>query len=182
MEKCIFEIEMDQDAKDKIEKFIKAFDIDAHINEIEQQEQPEDKEWPQYGDGYYFINSDGNIGDGHFYISNNPSGKNRLDIGNCFRTREEAEFEVERLKVLAEMKKFAEPKDRDWDDNNEHWLIAINTNRSIAINTNSGGVYYTYAATYKSNAIYFESQERAQECVKAIGADRIKKYYIGIKE
>jgi hypothetical protein len=167
MEKYIFE--MNEDAKNKIEKIIKLFGLDVHISE---QQIQEEKEWPQDVDDYYYIHSDGSISRSVFYL-NDSFCKNTLSIGNCFRTREEAEFEAERLKVLAEMKKFAEPEDRKWDGENQHWVIYLNIyNGSINID------YYTI---HKYDLIYFESAEKAEECVKAIGIGKIRKYYLGVE-
>ena len=164
MEKYV--LEMSEDAKDRIENFIKAYDLDAHIAKAEQ---PKEEQWPQNGDMYFRLDDTGCIYENK-YLSGSFDDQ-RIAIGNCFKTIEEAEFEVEQLKVLVEMKKFAEPKDMKWDGHKNRW--------SIFINVDNGGIYYTSATTYKSNAIYFESREKAEECVKAVGEDRIKKYYIG---
>lgn len=165
-----------EENKSKVEQFLKLLNIDTDITECENvlEDESKEKEWPQDGDGYYFINSVGVIADGFFYTTFNPYGKNRLDIGNCFKTKEEAEFELERLKVLAEMKKFAEPENRDWDGNIEHWCIYY----ECVIDS----IKFLCKMECKYDGIYFESAEKAQECVKAVGKDRIKKYYLRIKE
>ena len=170
MEKYTFE--MDKDTKDKIEQIIKTFDLDVNINKTEQQE-PEEK-WPQDHNEYYFMFSDGDIGYEYFHAYSPANDDRRLTFGNCFRTKEEAEFEAERLKVLAEMKKFAEPKDRKWDGINEHWGIWVNmTNKTI---------YYARVSHHKTNCIYFESREKAEKCVETIGEDQIMKFYARIGE
>ena len=71
------------------------------------------------------------------------------------------------------MKKFAEPEDREWDGKNKHWTIF----------SEYGCVYaYYYTSQKNLSCIYFESYEKAKECIKVIGEDRIKKFYTGIKE
>ena len=167
-----YKLTISEETKDKIEQFLKLLNVDADIVEAENVKEPEEKEWPQDVDDYYYIHSDGSISRSVFYL-NDSFCKNTLSIGNCFRTKEEADFEAGRLRVLAEMKKFAEPEDRKWDGENQHWIIYLNLyNGSINID------YYTI---HKYDLIYFESAEKAEECVKAIGIGKIRKYYLGVE-
>ena len=169
MEKYTFE--MDKDTKDKIEQIIKTFDLDVNINKTEQQE-PEEK-WPQDHNEYYFMFSDGDIGYEYFHAYSPANDDRRLAFGNCFRTKDEAVFEMERLIVINEMKKFAEPEDRVWDGINDHW--------SIYGSMPSKSIFYSSFNSKKSNCIYFESREKAEECLKTIGKDKIRKYYLGVE-
>ena len=179
-EKKTYEIEMTESQKDKIQTVLDIFASDIafglEFKEVKEVKESENikKEWPKQKDRYlFFSDSCGHIE----YVTwvGNPSDKQRFALGNCFKSREEAEFELERLKVLAEMRKFEEPKDREWDGSvNHHWFIFYDlTLNAIAIDR----LY-----CYKSSDIYFESQEVAEECIKAIGEDRIKKYYLGVME
>ena len=170
MEKYTFE--MDKDTKDRIENFIKAYDLDVRVNGIQQHRQ-EEKEWPQDGDTCYAISGSGII-KYTTWSSLTLSCRQVAEMGNCFRTREEAEFERDRLMVVAEMKKFAEPEDREWDGHNKHW--------SIWINIPSKSIFYAYVDDQRSNCIYFETKKKAEKCVKTIGEDRIKKYYLRVEE
>ena len=133
----------------------------------------ERKQWPQDGDVYYYIYSDGEITDSNFYL-NDSFCKNILSIGNCFKTKEEAEFELERLKVIAKMKKFAEPEDRKWDGHNKHWCLLYDCNSVF--------IQVICKMEFKYDCIYFESIEKAKKCVETVGKDRIKKYYLRVKE
>ena len=141
----------------------------------EEQKEEEVPSFPQEGDTYYYLYSDGAVGYDKYHAVFDTE-INRLSLGNYFKTKEEAEFEVERLKVLHEMKQFAEPKDYKWDSFNEHHYIYcrfLNNNNFVEIgNLNS----------CKSDEIYFESEEDAKACIKAVGEDRIKKYYLGIED
>ena len=169
MEEKEYRIKLTDKDKNKLEQVLKLVDIDVDMVEVENTK--EQKDYPHYGDKYYFSGSYGLIYTGHFGETYSES---RLSIGNYFKSEEEAEFEVERLKVLAEMKKFAESEDRKWDGFNEHWYPYYEFE--------DGFIMYNYKLTSKSNDIYFESAEKAQECVKTIGEDRIRKFYIGVKE
>ena len=168
-----YKLTISEETKDKIEQFLKLLNVDADIVEAENVKEPEEKEWPQDVDDYYYIHSDGSISRSVFYL-NDSFCKNTLSIGNCFRTREEAEFEAERLKVIAEMKKFAEPEDKKWDGHNKHWCFLYDCNSVF--------IQVICKITFKHDGIYFESEEKARECVEAVGEDRIMKYYVGVEE
>ena len=132
----------------------------------------EDKiKYPEVGTVYYYLNNTGDI-----YKStwgNHPIDKDRFNIGNYFETREEAEHQVERLKVITELKHFAEPKDRKWDDNNKHWYFYIHFMDDC--------LYYSYAFNAKHGEIYFSSKEDAIKAVETVGEDRVKKYYLEVE-
>jgi len=170
MQEKEYRIKLTEEDKNKLEQVLKLVDIIVDMVEVE--DTKEQKGFPQDGDDYYFLVSEGLIDDSFFIVGDSVS-EHRLSIGNCFKTREEAEFEVERLKVIAEMKKFAESEDREWDGENEHWMLYIDTH---------GDVNYGYNNLYRYAHIYFETQEKAKECVESIGEDRIRKFYLQIKE
>lgn len=103
--------------------------------------------------------------------------KNRLAIGNVFRTKEEAEFEIERLKVINELRQYAEPRDTKWDGKNDHYYITCTTFNSYENRIN---VYSS--PLYKHHDIYFSSFFRAWEAIEAVGKDRVKKYYLCVED
>ena len=127
------------------------------------------------GDRYCYITADGELR----FVSwqNDESDKNKLYIGNIFLTEEDAEFAVEHLKVIAELKKYAkEFSDEEWAQNNcvKKYYIFYNWSNGKV----SAG--YNYFSTY-GNQLLFESGEKAQEAINAVGEERIKKYYFGVK-
>ena len=156
------------------EEQINAIKVLIGDTETETQKE-EEKSFPRHGDRYCFIYSDGDIGDDYYGMSDNGE---HLSLGNVFKTREEAEFVVERLKVLHEMKQFAEPEDYKWDSFNEHHYIYY---RFLNLNTNNV-VEIGHVNSCKSDEIYFKSREDAVACIKAVGEDRIKKYYLRIED
>lgn len=143
--------------------------------EIEEQKEEEKEEipFPKKGDKFYFLLSDGEI-DYEYYNPTSRIHADRISTGNCFKTEEEAKFEVERRKVIHEMKKFAEPEDYVWDGENSHHYIYYNF-CCDAIRTG-----HTYS--YKKNVIFFKSTDDIRDCIEAVGEDRIIKYYLGVKE
>lgn len=126
------------------------------------------------GDRYCYITADGELR----FVSwqNDESDKNKLYIGNIFLTEEDAEFEVERLKVIAELKRYAkEFSDEEWRNGNTAKYLFYRSFPGNRIYITS-----TYSAHYP--CLYFESMEKAKQAFNAVGEERIKKYYFGVKE
>src|SRR5699024_807554 len=80
--------------------------LKQRISELEEQVK-EEQEFPQAGDEYWFITDRGMVFDSKF--ENKKSDRDSLEIGNFFKTKEQAEFAVEKLKVEAELLKFSRP-------------------------------------------------------------------------
>lgn len=99
------------------------------------------------------------------------------DIGNCFLTREEAEFEVERRKCETIMLKYGT---RDIESllqviNCAYYIFYDNFADKVKIGcTCCINNDYTYCIN--TGCIYFSSEEFAQKAIDEIGEDRIKKY------
>ena len=98
----------------------------------------------------------------------------RLSIGNAFHTKKEAEFALEKLKVIHELKQFAEPKNAVWDFNEYHYVICYDCT--------GDRIDYNCSPIDKYSDITFATEEMARKAVKAVGEDRIKKYYFEVKE
>ena len=125
---------------------------------------------PETGEQYFAINNNVNIG--HFPWWNDRTDRNLLSIGNVFRTREDAEFALERLKVITELRRLAKGFVPDWGDKNQKkWFLHYWTEVRPDFNM---------AANY--GVIYFQSREDAQAAIEAVGAKRLKKYYFMVGE
>lgn len=102
----------------------------------------------------------------------------RYEIGNCFKTEKEAKFALEKLKVEAELRRFAEENNEceiDWTDRKQNkWLICYNYDSK---NIDTG-----YDDTLRTHYIYFSSKEIAKQAIKHIGEERLKKYYFRIED
>lgn len=125
---------------------------------------------PNYGDKYYFIDENGiqeELWDGVYF-------DNFLyEIGNCFKTREEAAFELERLKVIAKMKEYS--FDPNWDDEYQpKYILVFDHKRKVVDNIHN--------PICQCCDIVFESEDTCKRCVREVGEDKIKKYYFRIKE
>ena len=126
------------------------------------------------GDEYFFLTVSGGVQRGIW--RDDMISLSMLSIGNMFLTEEDAEFAIERLKVIAELKKYAkEFSDEEWMNQSivKHYIIFDYEDHVI----NIGYVCFT-----KVSDIYFETEEKAQEAIKWVGEDRVKKYYLGVKE
>ena len=173
-ERKTYKVELTDTQKERLDKLLEFVGSDDYIKlkEIKQNnETVKEEEFPKKGDDYYYITSNGEISKVSFIGI--KIDLDSVSIGNCFKTKEEAEFELERLKVLTEIKKFAEPEDKEWDGYNSHWSICYAYDESkLKYNT----------TFYKRNDIYFESIEMAHKCIDSIGEDRIKKYYLRVED
>lgn len=130
----------------------------------------EEKEFPQDGDEYWYIDDEG-------YILNEKWDgldfeEYRLAIGNVFKTKEQAEFAVEKLKMEAELRKFSRPVFKEYEDN---YFIQINaSHHNLVVDTDEG--YQT------QGAIYFESRAITLQAIETVGEERIKKYLFGVED
>lgn len=90
-------------------------------------------------------------------------------IGNVFATIEAANFAGERLKVIAEMREWA----GDWNDT---WaLLYAGPNKVILSDIVTNG-------EFTRGEMRFATREDAKNCIRAVGADRIIKYYFCVRE
>ena len=128
-----------------------------------------EQEFPQVGDYYWRIGDDLEVKT--CVWADSVYGKKYSSIGNVFRTKEDAEFAVEKLKVEAELRKFSRPFELD---SYNHYIL-------LDIDGNSFRTDFTSYCPLQG-AIYFESEEKAQEAVSTVGEERIKKYLFGVED
>lgn len=133
-------------------------------------EELDNKRWkPKYSERYFTICADGQV-----ELDRNTGtvyDEVAFSIGNYFKTEEEAEFEVERLKVLEELKEFSyEFSDEDWKDNDivKFSMYYDYDYSKISIRNNTA---------WKYDSIYYKTEEDVQKAIYKIGEERLKKYY-----
>lgn len=142
-------------------------------------EEPKIKDWkPKKGDKYYYINGAGSIFN-YDYREDNMD-KAIISMGNYFKTEEDAQHMVEKLKVIRELQKFAyenNEKEIDWKNFNQYKY-------KIFYDAEDEDLYVDYSIYCKSEPfnIYFTSLDIARKAIKTIGEDRIKKYYFDVEE
>ena len=91
-------------------------------------------------------------------------------LGNAFLTKEEAEFELERRKIEAIMRKYSRP------------FVDGKTNYFLACSRDSKAVVVDYYWNIDYGIPCFESKEVAEKVINEIGEDRLKKYWYGVEE
>jgi hypothetical protein len=125
------------------------------------------------GKTYYLIGTIGNIKCDIW--DNDNIDIYRLKHNNAFHTEKEAEFELEKQEVLAELREFAEENNTEIDWKNEkqgRWYIKFFLN--------SGEICFDFDSYKRTNDIYFTSEELAQQAVAKVGEERIKKFLFGV--
>lgn len=135
------------------------------------------KMWkPKRGELFFYISGRGYIFSSKWinsYICNEY-----YSIGNCFKTKEEAEFALEKVRVETELRRFAEENNEyeiDWTDKKqEKWFISYNCKEEI--------INPICAYDFCICNIYFTSEEIAKQAVGYVGEERLKKYYFGIED
>lgn len=136
---------------------------------------PPNKRWrAEKDDKYYFISTGGSI---NYDIENVVVLDDlRYVLGNYFKTAEEAEFEIERLKVIAELKEWATPiSEFNWDNssNERKYTLEIKgTGENIHLTL---GFYYH--SSIQTSDLCFQSEEVAKSAIESVGEERIIKYY-----
>lgn len=123
---------------------------------------------PKITEFYYFINGSGSIE----YAKWSDLGieKGRLNFGNVFKTREEAEYEVERRKVIHELKRFS----RNFEIYKNNYCIKYDM---ISKNIN---VYNNYV--FATGELVFATEKDARDAIASVGEENILKYYLGVKD
>lgn len=116
---------------------------------------------------YYCLNSEGVVEN---LVFNSFFDEGNREMGNAFLTRKEAEFEAERRKVEAIMRKYS--RSFKYDEYNYHIEYDYDDN------TLDIGVYRRISVGIP----YFESEEIALKAMKEIGHGRLKKYWFGVAE
>ena len=122
------------------------------------------------GDRYYYFDD---------YDGVSFSTWNDIDVditrryfGNCFLTKEEVEFEVERRKVEAILLKYGR---RGFKYSEDNYYIFYERDESST-------VICCYESFQDQGVIYFDTEELCQKAIEEAGKDNIKKYIFGIEQ
>lgn len=127
---------------------------------------PHPRWMPKEDELYYTILGYGEIcGWLHHNNDDNNGAIWRSSIGNVFRTEAEAEFVVERMKILAEMNEWAGRYNDSWHIYYSSAWQRLDVTQSVAPNLLLG-------------ELRFATKEDAENCIMAVGEDRIKKYFM----
>ncbi len=120
------------------------------------------------GDRYWFLDSYGTVRD--CVLGNGVIDNGRRAIGNCFLTREEAQFEVERRKVEAILLKYG---GRRFKNSERNYYLYYDHEDNL--------IRKTMVDTCQSQGIiFFDDDKVIDQAIKEAGEDNIKKYIFGV--
>lgn len=122
----------------------------------------------EYYDAYYNITANGHVYANSWDNCEVDSGMR--NIGNCFLTKEEAKFEVERRKVEAILLKYGRREFKQGEEN--HYMYCNLLESSIE--------YDCYKDIQHQGIIYFDTEKLCQQAIEEAGEDNIKKYIFGV--
>lgn len=139
--------------------------LKAEKSEDDPPKPPHQRPYLENNQTYFYVDVKSEVSDAQWLSDLFDLGAYK--IGNVFPTAEAAEFAAERLKVLAEMREWA----GIWDD---PWVMIYDGWSPKAISIHAPDVTF--------GELRFATREDAEGCIKAVGKDRLKKYYFGIPE
>ena len=178
---CAIDFIMYDQKKDKCERYLDGIyddefvfvwdDITAEDWKI-YEEKPTRTWKPEFGEKYYYMTTNGNVGQDTF---NTSFDKYRLSFRNVFKTTEDARKMLEKIKII---NKLRELSNISFNDNckQEKFVIFYNTeNQQIRI------TQHTFIREIPFN-IYFKNKEDCQKAIEIIGEDNLKKYYFDVED
>ena len=129
----------------------------------------EQQEFPQEDDIFWFINTFGKpIGS---TWGESITNRQLIEIGNMFRTKEQADFAQEKLKVESELRKYSRPFK---EDEYNYFILFDSSYNNIVVD--SDDCYQT------QGTFYFDSEKITLEAIDTVGEYHIKKYIFGVEE
>lgn len=154
----------------------KTFDSLQKVIETDKEEQKKKEtknHWkPITSEKYFFTYSDGDVDS--VIWTENKTDKGRYGLRNVFRTKEDAEFEVERRKIIAELQNYADDHNGEISNPSDAFWIAFDEDdMSITVEMES---YLPPVGT-----VLFSDADTAYDAIESIGEDRIIKYMFGIE-
>lgn len=152
------------------------------IAELEKQAKAEEKQskvWkPKEGEKFFYIDADGDV------LSYTWEGFDDDEIyamGNCFKNKEEAEWEKQHRIVATELERFVAENDprpiteEDWGKENKK------TKYFIRYDYWDNRFWADYCNTYAlANQVYASDCDTLYKAIDHIGEERLKKYYFGV--
>ena len=136
-------------------------------------EKEKNKSWkPKEGDTYFYISGTGKVISDTF-MPLLPSDNDKVLFNNAFKTAEEAEHMVEKIKIINKLRELSNSR---WIYNQDKFIIYYNfqENRVLCTETN-----YVKIIPFE---VCFKTREDCQKAIDTIGEENLKKYYFDIVE
>lgn len=125
---------------------------------------------PEIGSEYYFVSDYADPTPDHW--DDVDTDRDRLNMGNVFKTKKEAEFAIEKAEVKAELQRYAlmyNDPEKKWDGECLHFGIRyVIDDHKLIINQSF--------LTKDLDAVYFPTEEITKDVINKIGEKRIIKY------
>jgi hypothetical protein len=129
----------------------------------------EEQGFPQLGDEYWYITDGGDVDS--FGWENSQFDVSAQAIGNVYKTEQEAEFALEKLKVENELRRLS-----------DSWDLEL-TQYSFSFDWECGELKVEYPDYNQyPNSYYFYSADDLQQAIETVGRERIKKYLFGVED
>lgn len=178
IEENLNEVEQDfKEFSEKMDVFLDSFteslyDLKKQIKTENKTPEPSGLWKPKEGEKFCFINYVGHI-ECEVYLAESPQNF-YISIGNCFKTREEAEKHLEHLKVETQLKNIAarlnKGREIDWSNTDDKYCLSICANEEIITATQkygkTQGTIYCLDENFKDVAIAEIGEERLREYLK----------------
>ena len=149
----------------------KIIDLSKRVYRLEMKEalkiQKNEVYEPELHEKHWYINFDGKILSDMWFGMDKDKGK--LALGNVFSTKEQAEFELERRKVIVELTRLS----CKYNEYLDVWRLSYDIRRKK--------LTFLRSDSMKDFGFYFESVEEGKKAVKKVGKDRIKKYLFEVE-
>ena len=144
---------------------------------INKANKPKSKVWKhEDAELYYFIRNDGQICYTHW--NEIDLDQDRYGLGNCFKTEDEAKFALEKLKVITKLKRFA----MKHNEGEINWNSKIQNIYCLYYREHRGDIEADYFCSRLWDGVFFTSKKIAEQAIKEIGEERLKKYYFEVND
>lgn len=158
-----------QEIEEKIKELQKQLDeLNAKVDETK-------KRWiPVENEQYCYIDEDLEI-ESEFF-DDDEYDNNLIKLGNCFKTKEEAQFVADKIKYTLMFKNYVEEHSEplDWkDDKQEKWYIYYHYYNNC-IKCGLSGSLKT------QGVIYASSEQILKDAINYVGEENVKKYILGV--
>lgn len=126
------------------------------------------------GDIYFYLCDNGIVGDSTW--NNDYIDNTRINIGNMFLTKTEAEFEKRKIEVYEQVKRFA------YDFSREEWKNCDIFKYFPYFSYTANNIDFSLSRGNKHNRLYFKSEEDIKKAIEEVGEENFIKYYLGVRE
>lgn len=161
--------EFEKEFNEKVESLKKEI-IEKYFNDVDENNEKTLEEIIAYGDEYFYIEKFNEVA--LKICEFDIVDKYLFKTGNFYLTRQEADFETERRKVIRELKRYA-VKNPVWNKGyHYHFIYYFSDFECIS----------DRQTVYPIGDIVFESGDILMQAINEVGEDRVKKYYLRMED